>query len=516
MGLKDLTSQLDLVEGTEPVGNMVGQQGSQFQLPLIEASQKHVDSLQQVPGFSSNSPFQDLNGEPDPDFNTLNGTVDSPFQSQTGDHMVDLLISTAVSTNSDQIYNASSYDLNGLPGPQSQLPTPEASQAHIDSLQQVPQPPSNSPYQDLNGEPGPLFDNGPEPNGSNLIDTIHEQSLYQNYSYQYGNSVENVNATGLSLNGAPGTSFDNGPEPSGINQIDTIAETGLADIYISAINPDASYVGTWPIVNPSSLDKNGAPGLPFDNGPEPDGPNAYDTIAELGLIGFYNSAVNPDASYGAGQPGGTWPILNPSSLDKNGAPGIPFDNGPEPDGPNMIDTIAETGLAGIYNSIINPNASYGAGQPGGTYPAINPSLLDINGAPGLPFDNGSEPAGPNVIDTIAETGLESIYNSLINPGASYGAGQPGGVYPAINPSTLDLNGAPGPQFEGSTPQEQQKTLHTDLLANIYESSVNPLASYGAGQPGGSWPSIQPSPLSSTPFADLDGVTPGQYINNMPN
>ena len=81
----------------------------------------------------------------------------------------------------------------------------------------------------------------------------------------------------------------------------------------------------------------------------------------------------------------------------------------------------------------------------------------------------------------------------------------------IDPSTLDLNGGLGPQFDGSTPQTQQQTLHTDSLIKIYNSNINPLASYGAGQPGGTWPTVRPSPLGAN-FADLDGLTPTGYTN----
>ena len=38
--------------------------------------------------------------------------------------------------------------------------TDAASQAHIDSLEVVPGGSQNSPFQDLDGEPGPLFDKG--------------------------------------------------------------------------------------------------------------------------------------------------------------------------------------------------------------------------------------------------------------------------------------------------------------------------------------------------------------------
>ena len=150
MGLKDLKSTLDLVGGEGIINNMQDQSGPQFQLPTDAASQVHIDSLEEVP---TTSPFQDINGVPDPNFNTLNGTVNSPFQSATGDHMVDLLTKNAVSTNTGQTYVPSPskspfQDINGVQGPQSQLPIVDASQKHIDSLSQVPGGNSNSPFQD--------------------------------------------------------------------------------------------------------------------------------------------------------------------------------------------------------------------------------------------------------------------------------------------------------------------------------------------------------------------------------
>ena len=39
-----------------------------FQLPTDAASQKHIDSLQQVPGGDSSSPYQDYDGEQPPAF----------------------------------------------------------------------------------------------------------------------------------------------------------------------------------------------------------------------------------------------------------------------------------------------------------------------------------------------------------------------------------------------------------------------------------------------------------------
>tara|TARA_R110002012_G_scaffold98433_1_gene236008 strand:+ start:2020 stop:2295 length:276 start_codon:yes stop_codon:yes gene_type:complete len=80
MALKDKQSQFDLVNGENPVGNMANQTG-------------------------------------DPNFNTLQGTSNSPFSSE--DHMITLLDQAVNSSNSGQVYtpapNSSDFqDLNGV------------------------------------------------------------------------------------------------------------------------------------------------------------------------------------------------------------------------------------------------------------------------------------------------------------------------------------------------------------------------------------------------------------------
>ena len=167
MGLKDLKSTLDLIAENDPVGNMDSQSGPKFQLPTEVASQKHVDSLQQVPGGTSNSPFQDLNGEPDPLFNTLEGTSDSPFvpRGGTGDHMVDLLNSTVASTNTGQTYERSNQDLN----------------ITEDGI-------GNITY--FHGLPNPGALDGLQLNGVDL----HEALLTDSYNYSYGITQGNYQA----------------------------------------------------------------------------------------------------------------------------------------------------------------------------------------------------------------------------------------------------------------------------------------------------------------------------------
>ena len=94
------------------------------------------------------------------------GTSNSPFNSS--DHLVDLLTKNVKSDNSGQTYtpapNKSPFqDLDGVAGPQFQLDQAAASEKHIDSLKQVPGPPSSSPFQDRgDGEtPKQYIDNLP-------------------------------------------------------------------------------------------------------------------------------------------------------------------------------------------------------------------------------------------------------------------------------------------------------------------------------------------------------------------
>ena len=143
------------------------------------------------------------NATPDANFNTLNGTSNSPFSSD--DHMVDLLSQNVSSTNTGETYqnaptNSPYQDMNGQQGPQSQLPVDDASQKHIDSLQVVPGGDSNSPYQDLDGVQGPQFQRP-----TDIASQVHESSLAlvpglgQNSDYQ-------------DLDGNPGPLFDLGKD----------------------------------------------------------------------------------------------------------------------------------------------------------------------------------------------------------------------------------------------------------------------------------------------------------------
>ena len=126
-----------------PYQDMNGQQGPQSQLPVDDASQKHIDSLQVVPGGDSNSPYQDL---------------------------------------------------DGVQGPQFQKETTIASQVHESSLALVPGGDSSSPYQDLDGVQGPQFDLGKD-------STLQQDSLLSSVPGGSQSSPYQDMDGGLPLNG---------------------------------------------------------------------------------------------------------------------------------------------------------------------------------------------------------------------------------------------------------------------------------------------------------------------------
>tara|TARA_R110000744_G_scaffold130692_1_gene238411 strand:+ start:968 stop:1288 length:321 start_codon:yes stop_codon:yes gene_type:complete len=92
---------------------------------------------------------------------------------------------------------------------------------------------------------------------------------------------------------------------------------------------------------------------------------------------------------------------------------------------------------------------------------------------------------------------------------------PGTTSGPLTPTDETLNqmsSLQGPSFdkgpESKIPGERD-TLHEKSLEDIYQSQVSPLSSYGAGQPGGTWPSVNPSSF------DLNGIIPSNYIDKLP-
>ncbi len=144
---------------------------------------------------------------------------------------------------------------------------------------------------------------------------------------------------------------------------------------------------------------------------------------------------------------------------------------------------------------------------GGYQEVVVPSSLDLNAEQGPNFNNGIDSTLHNP-DSLLEQ-YQYSYGQNNNPFGN-SQGQAG-------PSDLDLNGV-STIGEATFDNGMNSTLHTDLLANIYNSSINPGASYGQGQPGSIWPSVKPPPIQSNPsstgmsYADLDGLQPTGYVN----
>ncbi len=162
MGLKELKSNLDLVQGEGSVGGMADLTVPNFQLGKEEASQKHIDSLQAVPGGDSNSPHQDMDGQPGPQFQR-----ERDIASQA--HISSLALVPGGDSNSPH------QDMDGQPGPQFQRNITAASQAHVDSLQR-----DVKNDIDLNGDQPPAFQRS--------VDDATTQSLNSLFAVPGGSS----------------------------------------------------------------------------------------------------------------------------------------------------------------------------------------------------------------------------------------------------------------------------------------------------------------------------------------
>jgi hypothetical protein len=287
MGLKELKSNLDIAGGFKGAPGQTFTAQSTITGPTVDKA------------------------TPDPDYHTQKGASDSPFQTKgdgSGDHLVDLL--------QDKIVRSSNTNLQYDP-------------QQMRGLQ--PGPPAPGGDQDFDGETGgqgyfhgvanPGKGQGKQIDGKDL----HEHLLTDSYNYNHGNATENVGpspgATGNSefqdIDGLEGPKFDKG-KPSQIHgypQDLSKAPTELVKNYESTVNPDANHGNSnWPTVPAVSQDLNGINGPNFNNG-------VSSTLHEDLLVNAYNSTINTDSSYAAGQPGGTWPSINPGAQDLDG--GLP-------------------------------------------------------------------------------------------------------------------------------------------------------------------------------------------------
>lgn len=202
MGLKDLNSTLDLVGGNDPVGNMEGQMGPQFQLPITDASQKHVDSLTQA--------------------------------------------STYQYGNSPETLNPSNLDINGNQGPS--FDNGMSSTLHEDGLLGLYQ----YTYGNSTGEAGPSnldlngVDNGNGAFDKGMDSTLQQDSLVNEYNYQYGQnpwlSTENAGPAGLDKNGAANNPSFASEEGAGL-------QLNGVDLHEALLTQNYQYSHNTPTVN---------------------------------------------------------------------------------------------------------------------------------------------------------------------------------------------------------------------------------------------------------------------------
>ena len=371
MGLKELKSKHDLVQGTDPVGKMEQQIGPKFQRELIDASNVHTDSLKDLPITSK---FQDINGIPDTKYNreALNTTPisDSPFkgpfvQENGGpDHMISLLNQSVASSDSELTYDPS---------------------------------PNKSQYQDLDGNPGPQFDLGKPsqvhgdptqgPNPTELVNSYNSTV----HNMQYGpvptdmTHYQDLNGVTIPFDVGEGNPSNVHADPSqGTSPTQLVKAYNSPQGWTQGIAPGATppSVNIGPVPKAGNFaDLDGLEGPAFSNGKESTLHN------QVSIMDMYNSSVNPNASYSAGQPGTIWPQVKPSELDINNNTTInesTFDKGRESSLLKDLMTQQYNGNWTNHNTFNSPfggikTANYSQGQPGSTWPTLNPSPINQPG-----------------------------------------------------------------------------------------------------------------------------------------
>ena len=446
MGLKELKSKHDLVQGTDPVGKMEGQIGPKFQRHITEASNVHTDSLKDLPITSK---YQDINGVPDTKYNRdiLNTSPisDAPFKGpfviETGgpDHMVSLLNKSVASSDSELTYDPS---------------------------------PNQSQYQDIDGNPGPPFDKGApsqvhgDPNQKSPKELV--ESYYSSvHNTSYGPVPTNPKHY-QDLNGENGTQFDVGEgNPSQVHADPSqgATPTQLVKAYNSPQGwtqgiapgafPPSVPIGPVPTKPTHYADLNGQNGVQFDVGEG----NPSQVHGETGdpkpteLVKAYNSpqgwkqGIAPGA-FPPSVPIGPVPIKENTFADLNGIDGPTFDRGENSPIHDKISITGKPSKGGKYRSSVNIDASYAAGQPGATWPNVNKSELDINNNTIIneaTFDKGRESSLLKDLMTQEYTGNwpnHNSFNSIFGgiKTANYSQGQPGSVWPKLNPSPITQPG----------------------------------------------------------------------------
>jgi len=447
MGLKELKSKHDLVQGTDPVGKMEGQIGPKFQRHITEASNIHTDSLT---GLPINSPYQDINGVPDTKYNrdALNTSPigDSPFkgpfvQENGGpDHMVTLLNKSVASS-----------DAHGT------VP-----------LTYQPSPNRPGHLQDIDGNPGPTFDKGSpsqvhaDPNQKTPTELV--SSYYSTVHNETYGPVPTDPTHYQDLNGQNGAQFDVGEgNPSQVHADPSQkTPTELVKAYNSPQGwtqgvapgqfPSSVPIGPVPVKSTHYADLNGQNGVQFDVGEG----NKSQVHGETGdpkptqLVKAYNSPQGWKQGIAPGQfpssvPIGPVPVKSTNFADLDGLDGPHFNYGDKSTIHNNISITGKPSKGGRYRSGVNVDSSYSAGQPGATWPNVNKSELDINNKTTInesTFDKGSNSSLLTDLMTDQHKGNWPNHNTHPSPWggiktSNYSQGQPGGTWPTVNKGGFD-------------------------------------------------------------------------------
>ena len=373
------------------------------------------------------------------------GTSDSPFDTVRGpkmDQMVQMLTNNVKSENSGQTY----------------IPSP-----------------NKSPYQDLDGAEGPKFDTGKPsqvhghpaqlPNPSELVE---DYTSTVNPWANYGNSQwPVVPAVGQDLNGTDGgQGYFHGMANPGKGQGKQVDGVDLHEHLLTKAYKYSHGNAATEIVGPSPGETGNSDYQDLDGSDIGNGlfHNIYrpgkGQGKQIGRKDLHEHLLTKTYAYNHG---GSNEVVGPSPGETGNS-----------EYQDLNTTTDGIGDANLFHNIYRPGKYQGI-QIGGK--DLHEHLL----TKGYTYSHG---LGTTTTVLGASDTREGIH------------GGEGGKF--------DLDAADGPAFHGNVKIGNKPTLHTDLLSNIYKSKINTLSNYGAGQPGGTWPNVQPSPLASTPFADLDG------------
>ena len=254
--------------------------------------------------------------------------------------------------------------------------------------------PGTEPVGNMEELMGPSFNLGPD-------SQFQQDSLLNQYTYQYGNSPSTVGPAELDLDGSPGALFDNGTD-STLHFTDSL----LAQYTYMHGN-------SFTTVGPSELDLDGISGPQFSGYP------AYDQEQQS----LHVDSLLQQYQYAHGDSSTT---VGPSDLDLNGNQGSQFNGNPSYD--QQQQSLHVDSLLNIYNY------SHG-GSPGQGGPVPNESpYQDLDGVAGGNGYFGGIP-NPSQGQGLQLNG-QDIHVSLLSNPYNYSHGNSNA---SINGGIYDLN-----------------------------------------------------------------------------